>query len=94
MPLEKLTERFNCQLVIKIDSDCTDKTIDMALESLEKYKGNAPVLLAARENGSEVYIKSEKYSVNLDFTLLNALKEILGESAAYLRPLNKKENYI
>ena len=94
LPLEKLTEHFNCQLVIKIDMDCPDKTIDKALTSLEKYKGNTPVLLTAQENGSEVYIKSNKYAVNLDFKLLNHLKDILGESQAYFRPLNKKNNYL
>ncbi len=93
MPLEKLTERFNCQLVIKIELDYSDTLIDRALASLDEYKGSTPVLLAARENGSEVYIKSNKYTVNLDFTLLNNLKELLGESGAYLRPLNRKENY-
>jgi hypothetical protein len=93
LPLDKLTERFNCQLVIKIDADCSDNTIDRALTSLENSRGNTPVLLAARENGSEVYIKSDKYAVNLDFSLLNSLKELLGESGAYLRPLNKKENF-
>ena len=92
MAMDKLTERFNCQLVIKIGTDCSDTTIDRALESLTEYQGPSPVLLAARENGSEVYIKSEKYSVNINFTLLNRLKELLGENSAYLRPLNKKEN--
>jgi len=93
LPLDKLTERFNCQLVIKLDADCSDNTIDRALASLENNKGETPVLLAARENGSEVFIKSDKYAVNLDFSLLSNLKELLGESGAYLRPLNKKENY-
>lgn len=93
LPLEQLTEKFNCQLVIKIGAECPDNTIDEALASLENSKGNTPVLLAAQENGSEVYIKSDKYAVNLDFSLLNNLKELLGESGAYLRPLNKKENY-
>ncbi|MFQ5454406.1 MAG: OB-fold nucleic acid binding domain-containing protein, partial [Candidatus Zixiibacteriota bacterium] len=94
LALEKLTERFNCQLVIKIDKKCSDDIIERTLASLEKYKGKTPVLLAAQENGSEVYIKSNKYSVYLDFSLLNSLKELLGESRAYLRPLNKKENFI
>jgi len=85
--LEELTERFNCQLVIKIDADCSDKTLDQALATLEEFKGNTPVLLAARQNGSEVYIRSKKYAVKPDFRLLNSLKELLGESGAYLRPL-------
>jgi len=91
VPLEKLGERFNCQLVIKIDKECSDKTIEMALSSLEKFSGPVPVILAARENGSEVFIRSKKYSVNVDFQLLNNLKELLGETGAYLRPLGKKD---
>ena len=93
MPLEQLTERFNCQLVIKIDTDCSEATIDKALTSLEAYRGKAPVLLAARENGSEVFIKSRKYAINVDFNLLNELKELLGDSAAYLRPLHMREDF-
>ena len=80
LPLSKLTERFNCQLVIKISMDCTDKSIDEALALLEQFDGKVPVLLAARQNGSEVYIRSRKYT-------MNRLKELLGESGAYLRPL-------
>jgi DNA polymerase-3 subunit alpha len=90
--LEKLTERYNCQLVIKIDTDCSDETIDRALQSLEAFRGPTPVLLAARENGSEVYIRSKKYAVNLDFELLSRLKELLGDSAAYLRPLGSRNH--
>jgi len=92
MPLEKLTERFNCQLVIKFDENCSEKNIDKALASLAKNRGNVPVLLETRENGSVVYIKSNKYAVNLDFKLLNSLKELLGDSAAYLRPMGVKNN--
>jgi DNA polymerase-3 subunit alpha len=86
-PLEELTERFDCQLVIKIDVDCSDKTLDKALAILKKFEGGTPVLLAARQNGSEVYIRSRKYTVKPDFRLLDRLKELLGESGAYLRPL-------
>ncbi|MGH8014571.1 MAG: DNA polymerase III subunit alpha [Candidatus Zixiibacteriota bacterium] len=91
VPLEKLGERFNCQLVIKVDKGCSDRIIETALNSLEKNSGSVPVILAARENGSEVFIRSKKYAVNLDFQLLNNLKELLGESSAFLRPLGKKD---
>lgn len=87
LALENLSERYSCQLVIKVATDCSDSMIDMALASLEEYPGSAPVLLAARENGSEVYIKSKKYSVRADFELVGRLKELLGDSSAYLRPL-------
>jgi DNA polymerase-3 subunit alpha len=92
LPMEKLTERFSCQLVIKVDKQCSDKKIEKALASIEQYRGDAPVLIATQENGSEVYIRSKKYSVRPDFALLNTLKELLGESAAFLRPLTKKES--
>jgi len=94
LPLDKLMERFNCQLVIKLDVSSSDTLVDKALATLEQFKGPTPVLLAARENGTEVYIRSKKYTVNLDFKLLNRLKELLGESGAYLRPLNRKETGI
>jgi DNA polymerase-3 subunit alpha len=93
LPLDKLTERFNCQLVIRIDADLSEDVLKLVTESLDQYKGTAPVLLAARENGSEIYIKSNKYSVNLDFELLDKLKELLGETGACLRPIERKEDY-
>jgi len=93
LPMQELTERFSCQLVIKIDRQCSDTKIDEALASLAAYQGDTPVLIAAQENGSEVFIRSKKYAVRPDFALLNSLKELLGESAAYLRPLNRKENF-
>ncbi len=92
--LEKLTERFNCQLVIKVDSGCPEATIESALAILDDFQGTAPVLLAARDNGSEVYIRSNRYHVNPNFELLNHLKKILGETSAYLRPLRRRENNI
>ena len=92
LPLEKLAERFNCQLVIKLHSDWTEKTVERALATLQEYKGHMPVLLAARENGSEVYIRSGRYAVSMDFELLNRLKELLGDSAAYLRPVGPKDD--
>ena len=92
LPLEKLTERYDCQLVIKLDAGFSDKRIEEALAVLEQSRGKVPVLLAARENGSEVYIRSRKYMVHLDFALLNRLKELLGDSGAYLRPLGAVSN--
>jgi DNA polymerase-3 subunit alpha len=87
LPLEKLTERFECQLVIKLETNWSENRINEALQALENHRGKVPVLLAARANGSEIYIKSRKYAVNLDFELLNRLKELLGDSGAYLRPM-------
>ncbi|HOP05952.1 MAG TPA: DNA polymerase III subunit alpha [candidate division Zixibacteria bacterium] len=91
VPLEELTERYDCQLVIRINTDCSDETIDRALKSLEEHSGKSPVLLAAQHNGSEVYIRSKRYAVKPDFELLNDLKDLLGETSAYFRPLSKND---
>ncbi len=42
LPLEKLTERFNCQLVIKVTKECSDESLDQALAVLEQYRGLLP----------------------------------------------------
>ena len=90
LPLDKLSERFNCQLVIRINKDLPEAILEQAFAILEKYRGTSPVLLACRENGSEVYIKSRRYSVAVDFALLDNLKALLGDSSAYLRPLHAR----
>jgi DNA polymerase III subunit alpha len=90
LPLERLTERFNCQLVIKLDVGFSDSQMEQVLSILKLHPGPAPVLFACRENGSEVYIKSRKYAVTADFQLLDSLKELLGDSLVYLRPLHAK----
>jgi DNA polymerase-3 subunit alpha len=93
LAMEKITERFNCQLVIKLSPHCAEDTVEQALAALDEFKGSVPVLLATRENGSEVYIKSRRYAVTLDFQLLNNLKALLGDSAAYLRPVGLKNGF-
>ncbi|MFH1687067.1 MAG: OB-fold nucleic acid binding domain-containing protein [bacterium] len=93
LPLEQLTERFNCQLVIKIDQRCSDDEIDRVLDSLGEFEGNTPVLLAAGDNGSEVYIRSRKYNVRPGIELLTRVKAVLGEANAYFRPLNRKDDH-
>ncbi|MEA1979766.1 MAG: DNA polymerase III subunit alpha [candidate division Zixibacteria bacterium] len=87
--LNKLTENFNCQLVIKVSENNTDKMINDAINYLENYKGQTPVMFAATISSSEVYIKSKRYSVDIDLEMLRKLKELLGESSAYLRPMGK-----
>ncbi len=89
LALERLADKYKCQLVIKVGEYSSDKIIDEALESLQNYKGSTPVLFAATINSSEVYIKSKKYSVNTDFEMLKNLKDILGDSSVYLRPMGK-----
>jgi len=93
LPLNKLTERFNCQLVIKLSPGIAENQVKNILGTLEKYPGQVPVLIAMPENGSEVYIKSNRYNVRMDFELLGQLKEQLGDSAAYLSPTGLKHGF-
>ncbi len=88
--LEKVAEHYDCQLVIKLEPERSDTLMQKVLEMLERYRGNTSVLFSARENGSEVYIKSKRYMVSPDFDMLHRLKEMVGESSAYLRPLQRK----
>lgn len=90
--LDELTERFNCQLVIKLDKSCDEERLDRLVTCFGKYPGGSPVLMAYRDNGSEVYVKSRRFTINPDTDLLAEIKSLLGESNAYLRPLNKKES--
>jgi DNA polymerase-3 subunit alpha len=85
-PLNALSERFDCQLVIKIDEDISERKLVAVHNALEKNKGKTPVLLAARRNGDEYYIKSKQIRVNPDNNLIGRLKTLLGDSSVYLQP--------
>ena len=68
-------------------NEVKEAVLEEAFAVLEKYRGSSPVLLACRENGSEVYIKSRRYSVAVDFALLDSLKELLGDSVDEIFPV-------
>jgi DNA polymerase III subunit alpha len=85
-PLESLSERFNCQLVIRIDEETTDRKLNAVQGTLEKSQGKTPVIFAVRKNGEEYLIKSNRFTVTPENKLLLKLKETLGESAVYLQP--------
>jgi DNA polymerase-3 subunit alpha len=93
VPLENLPERFSCQLVIKITGDCPETTIDKALTLLEGSAGPSPVMLTAAHNGSEVFIRSKRYSVSVNLDLLNRLKELLGDTAAVITPAGHRGKF-
>lgn len=85
-PLESLSERFNCQLVIRIDEETTERKLNAIQGTLEKNQGKTPVIFAVRKNGEEYLIKSNRFMVTPENKLLLKLKEILGESSVYLQP--------
>ncbi len=85
-PLDLLSERFDCQLVIIIDEETTERKLVSVENLLEDSQGKTPIIIAARRNGDEYIIKSRKFSVNPDRNLLSKLKELLGDSSVYLSP--------
>ena len=85
-PLDSLSDRFNCQLVLKIDGETPEKKLSAVQNALAKNEGKTPVIIAAPRNGKVVYIKSNRFAVTPQNRLLIKLKELLGDSSVYLKP--------
>jgi DNA polymerase-3 subunit alpha len=85
-PLEALSEHYDCQMVIKIDSEVPELQINDIIKILESSKGTTPVVLATRRNGDEYIIKSKRFRVTPNRALFKDLKSLLGDSAVFLQP--------
>ncbi len=85
-PLDALSEKFNCQLVIKVDDTITERKLGAVQTILEKSQGKTPVIFAARRNGEEYLIKARRFNITPESKILLKLKEIMGDSAVYLQP--------
>jgi DNA polymerase III subunit alpha len=88
-PLDSLAERFNCQLVIKLDEEVSERRLGSVRKVLENNRGKTPVIIAARQNGDVYFIKSKCFEVEPKSQLLIRLKELLGDSSVYLQPSKK-----
>ncbi|HSH00686.1 MAG TPA: DNA polymerase III subunit alpha [candidate division Zixibacteria bacterium] len=86
VPLNKLMERFDCQLVIKVGPETADEVLEEALRLLEGRNDRKPLLISYRINGSEALIRSKKYRIDPDEESLSALRGTLGEDSVYLAP--------
>jgi DNA polymerase-3 subunit alpha len=84
--LDSLSDRFNCQLVLKIDNETSEKKLSAVQKALAKSEGKTPVIIAARRNGKLIFIRSNRFAVTPQNRLLIKLKELLGDSAVYLKP--------
>ncbi len=83
-PMDRISERFECQLVLKVDTETTDKKINAVTKALDQNKGQTPVMIAARRNGQEYLIRSNRFTITPENKLIGKLKEILGNRAVYL----------
>jgi DNA polymerase-3 subunit alpha len=86
-PMESLSEKFNCQLTIRIDEETSERKMNAVQTALEKHQGKIPVVFAARRNGEEYLIKSKRFMIEPEAKLLLKLKELLGDPAVFLQPL-------
>jgi len=88
-PLDSLAERFNCQLVIRLEENTSERKITAILRALEQSQGETPVLVSTRFNGDEYLIRSKRFRIEPKNKLIVKLKEILGETAVFLQPPKK-----
>nr|MBN2278461.1 DNA polymerase III subunit alpha [candidate division Zixibacteria bacterium] len=88
-PLDSLSERFDCQLVIRLEENTPERKLIAIQNALDKEHGKTPVILAARRNGDEYLIRSRRFSVSPTDKLMLKLKELVGESAVFLQPPKK-----
>jgi DNA polymerase-3 subunit alpha len=85
-PLDAISERYNCQLVIKIDEEISERKFGAIQNLLEKAQGKTPVIFAARRNGEEYLIRSNKFSIKPESKLILKLKELMGDTSVFLQP--------
>ena len=66
-------------MVIKLDEDTPERKLTAVENALVKNQGKTPVVIAARRNGDEYFIKSKRFSVAPNNKLLLKLKETVLE---------------
>lgn len=86
-PLDVISSKFKCQLVLKLPPEIPDRKLNKLQDLLDKHRGNTPLIIAARRNGREYYIRSNRFLVSPQSKLLLGLKELLGDSSVFLRPI-------
>jgi DNA polymerase-3 subunit alpha len=85
LPFERLSEFFNCRLVLTLERDDFGRVHEL-WGLLEAHRGDNEVVVLTRNNGEELQIRPRNLRVRLDKEMVDGLKELLGESKAYLAP--------
>ena len=88
-PLSSISERFDCQLVIRLEENTPERKLIAIQNALDKENGKTPVIFAARRNGDEYFIRSKRFTVSPTDKLMLRLKELVGETSVYLQPPKK-----
>ncbi len=85
VPLSNLADYFSCRLVLDVERKDL-KAIDSIWPVLETFRGNQEVLVRTSHDGEELFIRPKNLQVQLNSELVDKVKDLLGESRAYLAP--------
>ncbi len=85
VPLNRLSDFYNCRLVLSIERKNYDR-ISQLMPILKSHQGDKELVILTRNNGEELQIRPRNLRVNLAGEFVDDLKEILGETGAYLAP--------
>ena len=85
LPLDRLSDFFDCRLVLNVDRKELGR-ISEWWSLLEANRGTKEVIVLTRNNGEELQIRPRQLRVRLDGQFVDTLKELLGDSNAYLAP--------
>ena len=85
LPLDHLSDFVNCRLVLAVDRKDYSRFSEW-WKLLEANRGDREIVVLARNNGEELQIRPKNLRVKLDAKMIESLKEMLGESSAYLAP--------
>ncbi len=85
LPLDRLSEVYDCRLVVDIDRRDYER-LPQWWSLLQSHPGSKEVILVTRNNGEELLIRPRNLRVKLDGEFVDSLKEVFGESNAYLAP--------
>ncbi len=86
LPLDRLSDFYDCRLVVDIDRRDYER-LPKWWSLLQSHPGSKEVVLVTRNNGEELLIRPRNLRVKLDGEFIESLKEVLGESNAYLAPV-------
>jgi DNA polymerase-3 subunit alpha len=86
LPLNNLSSYVDCRLIVRLEPDDYEK-IEQMLPVLEANQGENDIIVMARNNGEELHIKPRNLRVNLAGGVVDNLKEMLGDTKAFVAPV-------
>jgi DNA polymerase-3 subunit alpha len=85
VPLNRLSDFYNCRLVLNIERKDYNR-LPQLLPILKSHRGDKELVVLTRNNGEELQIRPRNLRVSLAGEFVDDLKDILGETGAYLAP--------